>query len=117
MSVVRNQTSLAKTKFKKNSQNNTVEWPKMHSLQNGIYKFLGIRLRTISLILEASHPHLHLSPIQIYVTIRLGISVSKNEIYVTIVLEIFVFENYILPSQGQIQRVWADTPHCESLAI
>ena len=80
----------------------------------------GIRLRTPilgPLVLEASHPHLHLSPTEIYITIRHGISVPENEIYVSIVHVTCVFENYIWPFQRQIQRVWADTPHCGSLAI
>ena len=37
------------------------------------------------------------SPIEMYVTIRLGIPVSENEIFAAIVLGIFLLENYTLP--------------------
>ena len=46
-----------------------------------------------------------------YSTIGLGIFVSEKEIYVTIVLGIFVLETTLGPSQGMIQRGWADTPN------
>ena len=75
-------------------KHNTVEWHKMHNLQNGIYKFVrGYTPISLYLVLGA----LRSSPIEIYVSIALGISVSENEIFVTIVLVIFVFEHYTWP--------------------
>ena len=52
---------------------------------------------SLYLVLGALHRGLPSSPIEIYVTTGLGISVWKNEIYVTIVLGIFVLENYTWP--------------------
>ena len=72
-------------------KHNTVEWPKMHDLQNGIYTIFREYtpyLYTWSLAFCAS------SPTEIYDTVRHGISVSKNEIVVTIV---FVSEHYTWP--------------------
>ena len=51
------------------------------------------------------------SPIEIYATIGLWIFVSEKEIYVTIVLGYLCWKTTLGPSQGMIQRGWADTPN------
>ena len=86
-------------------KHNTVAWPKLHNLQNEIYKFFrGIHPRSLYLVLGALRLGLPSSPLEIFVTIGLGISVSENDIYVILVLGNFVFGNYTCPSQGMIQR-------------
>ena len=69
----------------------TIEWPKMHILQNGFIFLSGN---------TTPYPYtwdIRSSPTEIYITIGLGISVSENEIYVTVVLGIFVLEHYTWP--------------------
>ena len=64
-------------------KHNTVEWPKMHNLLNGIYHFFrGYTPVSLYLVLGA---------------LRLGLSSSPIEIYVSIGLGIFVLENYAWP--------------------
>ena len=75
-------------------KHNTVECPKMHNFQNGIYQFFrGYNPISLYLVPELCAS----SPIEIYVTIGLGKTVSENEILVTIILGIFVLENYTWP--------------------
>ena len=89
---IRNWSSLAAMKqLFTTRKHNTVELPKMHNLQNGMYTFFRGYTHVWSSALYAS------SPIEIYVTIGLEISVSENEIFVTIELGIFVLDNYTWP--------------------
>ena len=98
MNDIRNQSSLATMKLFTTRKHNTVEWPKMHNLQNEIYKFSrGYTFVSLYLVDGALRLDLPSSPIGIYVTIGLGISVSENENFYTIVLGIFVLENYTCP--------------------
>ena len=95
MNDIRNWSPLAAMKLFTTRKRNTVEWPKMHNLLNGIYQFSeGYNLASLYVFHGALSLDLLSSPIEIYATIGLGIFVSGKEIYVAIVLGIFVLENY-----------------------
>ena len=70
----------------------------MHNLQNECTIFYrGYPPASLYLFHGALCLDLLSSPIEIYVTIGLGIFMSGKEMYVTIVLGIFVLENYSCP--------------------
>ena len=62
-----------------------------------IHIFRGYTSASLYLFHSALRLALLSSPIEMYATIGLGISVSSKEMYVTIVLGIFVLENYTWP--------------------
>ena len=112
MNDIRNWSSLAIMKLFTTRKHNTVEWPKMHNLPNGIYTFFLVTPPYFYIWFSALCAS---SLVQIYVTIGLDISVSETESYVIIVLGIFDLENYTWPlprnDPEARQREWADTPN------
>ena len=89
---------------------NTVEWPKMHNFENGIYQFFrGIHPRISILGSRRFAPR---SPLvanrNLYYYRTWDICVGKR-IYVTILLGIFSWKTALGPFQVMIQRGCADT--------
>ena len=90
MSINRNWPSFTTMKLLTTRKHSTVEWPKMHNLQNRIYNFSGGGYTSsvlVCLVLGAS---------------RFGLRTSQTEICVTIWIAIFVLENSTLdhPKNG-----------------
>ena len=63
------------------------------------------------LVLSALRLGLPSSPIELYVSIGLGISVSETKFMLPYVLGYLCWKTKLGPSQGLIQRGWVDTPN------
>ena len=73
MNDIRNWSSLAAIKHFTIRKHNTVDWPKMHNFENGLYKFFrGYTSVSLYFVHAALRLGIPSPPIEIYVTIVLG---------------------------------------------